>query len=211
MYSVVSLIEGLLPDRSSTSKQGVIVIPGTIDADFTGQVQILVYALQPPVTIPKGSKIAQIIAFENVLPHCQRPKEPHENYRMNRNLNFADHEVFLTLDLKNRLFRTVHLQRGSHQFKLNLLLDTGSDVSILNQQFWPSDWPLQAPTSYIVGVGKIRISTISADPICITLEDSPLVTAQLYVMPLPVKLAGLLGRDVLSQLGFVLTTDQHFY
>ncbi|TRZ06091.1 hypothetical protein HGM15179_021018 [Zosterops borbonicus] len=61
---------GLQPDMltgSSTSKQGVIMLPGVIDADFTGQVQIMAYARQPPVTIPAGSKIAQIVAFENLL------------------------------------------------------------------------------------------------------------------------------------------------
>ncbi|TRZ07400.1 hypothetical protein HGM15179_019707 [Zosterops borbonicus] len=63
MYRLMSLIGGLLLGRSSTSKRGVIVIPGLIDADFTGQVQILAYALQPPVTIPKGSRIAQIVAL----------------------------------------------------------------------------------------------------------------------------------------------------
>ncbi|TRZ08830.1 hypothetical protein HGM15179_018270 [Zosterops borbonicus] len=158
-------------DKSSTTKRGVIVIPGIIDADFTGQVQILAYALQPPVTIPKGSRIAKIVALENILPYRQHPKEPHEKHRMNRSFGSTGHDVILTLDLTNRPIRTVRLQRGSHQFKLKLLLDTGSYVSILNQLFWPSDWPLQAPTNHIVRVGGMRISAISADPICISFKD----------------------------------------
>ncbi|TRZ06942.1 hypothetical protein HGM15179_020166 [Zosterops borbonicus] len=179
MYRLMSLIGGLLLGRSSTSKQGVIVIPGIIDADFTRQVKILAYALQTPVTIPKGSRIAQIVALENILPHRQCPKEPHEKHRMNRGFGSTGHDVFFTLDLTNRPFRTVRLQCGSHKFKLKLLLDTGSDVSILNQLFWPSDWPLQAPTSHIVGVGGRRISAISADPIHISFKNVRVVAARL--------------------------------
>ncbi|TRZ07079.1 hypothetical protein HGM15179_020030 [Zosterops borbonicus] len=89
-------------------------------------------------------------------------------------------------------------------------LTKGSDVSILNQLYWPSDWPLQTPTNHIIGVGGMRIPSISTDPICITFEDGQVIVARPYVMPLHVKIRGLLGRDVLSQLGLVLTTDQHF-
>ncbi|TRZ06277.1 hypothetical protein HGM15179_020830 [Zosterops borbonicus] len=210
MYSVMSLIGGLLLGRSSTSKRGVIVIPGLIDADFTGQVQILAYALQPPVTIPKGSRIAQIVALESFLSHRQRPREPHEKQRMDGGFGSTGHDVFFTLDLKNHPFRTVQLQRGSHQIKLKQLLDTGSDVSILNQLFWPSDWPLQAPSKHIIGVGGMTVSAISTDPTHIIFKNSQVVVARLYIMPLPVRLPGLLGRDVLSQLGLVSTTDQHF-
>ncbi|XP_068856710.1 deoxyuridine 5'-triphosphate nucleotidohydrolase-like [Aphelocoma coerulescens] len=52
---------GLLVGRSSTSWQGVVVLPGVIDADYTGEIKIMAYALQPPVTIPQGSCIAQIV------------------------------------------------------------------------------------------------------------------------------------------------------
>ncbi|TRZ06588.1 hypothetical protein HGM15179_020519 [Zosterops borbonicus] len=171
MYSVTSLIGGFLLGRSSTSKQGVIVIPGLIDADFTGQLQILAYALPPPVTIPKGSIIAQIVALENILPHHQHPREPHEKQRMDGGFGSTGHDVFFTLDLTNSPFRTVCLQCGSHRIKLELLLHIRSDVSILNQLYWPHGWPLQAPTNHIVGMGEMRIFAISADPIRISFKN----------------------------------------
>ncbi|TRZ07403.1 hypothetical protein HGM15179_019710 [Zosterops borbonicus] len=209
MYSVKSLIEGLLLGRSSMSKRGVIVIPGLIDADFTRQVQILAYALQPPVTIPKGSRIAQIVALESFMPHCQRPREPREKQRMDEGFGSTGHDVFFTLDLKNRPIRTMQLQRGSHQIRLKQLLDTGSDISIINQLYWPPDWPLQAPSNHVIRVGGMTVSAISTDPIRIIFKNGRVV-ARLHIMPLHVELPGLLGRDVLSQLGLVLTTDQHF-
>ncbi|NXQ08440.1 POK9 protein, partial [Vidua macroura] len=132
MYSTDSLIGGLLLGRSSTSKQGAIVIPGVIDADYTGQVKIMVYALQPPVTIPKGSKIAQIIAIENILPHRQHPKEPTELDRQDRGFRSTGHDVFFTIDMKGHLHKKIQLQRGSHCIKLEPLLDTGADVSVIN-------------------------------------------------------------------------------
>ncbi|XP_068856587.1 deoxyuridine 5'-triphosphate nucleotidohydrolase-like [Aphelocoma coerulescens] len=52
---------GLLVGQSSTSWQGVVVLPGVIDADYTGEIKIMAYALQPPVIIPQGSRMAQII------------------------------------------------------------------------------------------------------------------------------------------------------
>ncbi|NWT56890.1 POK9 protein, partial [Erythrocercus mccallii] len=130
MYSIDSLIGGLLLGRSSTSQQGVIVIPGVIDADFTGQVQILAYALQPPVTIPKGSKIAQTVALESLLHHRQHPRGPDDELREDKGCESTRHDVFFTLDLKDRPIRLVQLQHGNDCIQLKL--DTGSDVSILN-------------------------------------------------------------------------------
>ncbi|NWZ74163.1 POK9 protein, partial [Acrocephalus arundinaceus] len=132
MYSTISLLGGLLLGRSSTSKQGVIVIPGVIDADYTGQVQIMAYALQPPVTIPKGSKIAQILPFENTLPHRQQPREPNEKQREDGSFGSTGHDVFFTIDLSNRPHKKVQLQCGSHCITLQPMLDTGADISIVN-------------------------------------------------------------------------------
>ncbi|TRZ09402.1 hypothetical protein HGM15179_017705 [Zosterops borbonicus] len=208
MYSTIFLIGGLLLGRSSTSKQGMIMLPGVIDADFTRQVQIMVYALQPPVTYPKGSKIAQTVAFENILAHCPLPLEPIELQREDRGFGSTGHDVFFTLDLKNHPIRIVQLQHGSHCIQLELLCY--SDVSIGNQIFWPLDWPLQTPSNHIIGVGGLRITSISTNPIRITFEDNQVIVVRPYIMTLAIKLHGLIGRDVLSQLGMVLTTDQHF-
>ncbi|TRZ06145.1 hypothetical protein HGM15179_020616 [Zosterops borbonicus] len=107
------------------------------------------------------------------------------------------------------VFSKVRLQHGSHQIQLKLLQDSRLNVSTLNKLYWPSDLSLQAPSNHIIRVSEMRISAISTDPIRIIFEDNQVIVARLYVMPLPVTLPGLLGRDVLSQLRLVVTTDQH--
>lgn len=51
----------LLIGRSSSSMKGLTIIPGLIDADYTGTIQIMVQTLFPPIHIPQGSRIAQLI------------------------------------------------------------------------------------------------------------------------------------------------------
>ncbi|NXP65419.1 POK9 protein, partial [Chloropsis cyanopogon] len=132
MYSTTSLTGGLLVGRSPTSKQGVIVIPGIIDTDYTGHVKIMAYALQPPVTIPKGSKIAKIIAIENFLPHRTHPREQYEKLRGSEGFGSTGHDVFFTLDPKSHPHKKIQLQRGSSRVQLEPMLDTGADVTIIS-------------------------------------------------------------------------------
>jgi len=63
-------LSALLLGRSSTSKQGIFVLPGVIDADFTGVVKVMVYTLAPPLSIPASSRIAQLVPFRACVPHA---------------------------------------------------------------------------------------------------------------------------------------------
>uniref|UniRef100_A0A8C3K1Z0 dUTPase-like domain-containing protein n=1 Tax=Calidris pygmaea TaxID=425635 RepID=A0A8C3K1Z0_9CHAR len=67
LFHQTSAIGGLLLGRSSAGIKGLIVLPGVIDADYTGRIHIMVYTVCPPLFIPKGSRIAQIIAIDNPL------------------------------------------------------------------------------------------------------------------------------------------------
>ncbi|NWX02877.1 POK9 protein, partial [Caloenas nicobarica] len=58
----------LLLGRSSTSKQGIFVVPGVIDVDYEGIIKIMLYVINSPVSIPKGSRIAQLIPFHSQVP-----------------------------------------------------------------------------------------------------------------------------------------------
>ncbi|KFP02343.1 hypothetical protein N300_01095, partial [Calypte anna] len=46
----------------------IFVVPGVIDADYTGLVKIMVYTITPLVSIPKGSRIAQLVPFLSQVP-----------------------------------------------------------------------------------------------------------------------------------------------
>uniref|UniRef100_A0A8B9BIR1 dUTPase-like domain-containing protein n=1 Tax=Anser brachyrhynchus TaxID=132585 RepID=A0A8B9BIR1_9AVES len=58
----------LLLGRSSITLTGLFVLPGIIDADYNGQIQATAWTLSPPLSIPKGSRIARLIFFRAVVP-----------------------------------------------------------------------------------------------------------------------------------------------
>ena len=68
---------------------------------------------------------------------------------------------------------------------------------------------VELPTSSITGVGGQSTPYISKQPIQIQFPEGQQVNVKVYVLPLPGALEALIGRDVLSQIGTVLTTS-HF-
>ncbi|NXO55391.1 POK9 protein, partial [Aramus guarauna] len=54
-------VGALLLGRSSASMKGLTILVGLIDADYTGDIQIMVQTFFPPIHIPAGSKIAQLV------------------------------------------------------------------------------------------------------------------------------------------------------
>ncbi|XP_074755489.1 deoxyuridine 5'-triphosphate nucleotidohydrolase-like [Athene noctua] len=50
--------------RSLATRQGIQVLLGIINADYIGVIKIMVQTLTPPVFIPKGSRIAQLVPFK---------------------------------------------------------------------------------------------------------------------------------------------------
>ncbi|XP_040451142.1 uncharacterized protein LOC121088720 [Falco naumanni] len=61
-------LSALLIGRSSASKKGIFVLPGCIDADYTGPIGIMVKVFSPPVHIPAGRTIAQLIPLQATVP-----------------------------------------------------------------------------------------------------------------------------------------------
>ncbi|KFV41721.1 hypothetical protein N341_02226, partial [Tyto alba] len=55
----------LLIGRSSSSIKGLNIIPGLIDADFTGIVQLILQVF-PPLQILEGSKVAQLVPLNQL-------------------------------------------------------------------------------------------------------------------------------------------------
>ncbi|KAK4811206.1 hypothetical protein QYF61_021277 [Mycteria americana] len=200
-----SNVGGLLLGRSSAGIQGLIVLPGVIDADYTGRIYIMVYTVCPPVFIPKGSKIAQIVAISNPLTHM-----PQSNVRRgNQGFGSTGPAVCFTTKLNQRPTMKITItQQGTSQ-QIDAMLDTGADVTIISRNIWPSSWPVELPTSSIAGVGGQSVPYISKHPIHLQFPEGQHATLKVYVLPLPGTLEALIGRDVLSQIGAVLTT-KHF-
>ncbi|RMC09667.1 hypothetical protein DUI87_13453 [Hirundo rustica rustica] len=83
IYDKNSALGALLLGRSSTGLARLIVLPGVIDEDYTGEIQVVAYALHPPMTIKKGTRIAQLVLYTKEavesdvfdLPHKEGPKD----------------------------------------------------------------------------------------------------------------------------------------
>ncbi|KAM9382183.1 deoxyuridine 5'-triphosphate nucleotidohydrolase-like [Phaethornis superciliosus] len=56
--------------RSSLLKQGIFVVPGLIDSDYTGRRRAMVYTPSPPFFIPKGQRFAQLVPFQSCVPQA---------------------------------------------------------------------------------------------------------------------------------------------
>ncbi|KFQ71100.1 hypothetical protein N335_09668, partial [Phaethon lepturus] len=128
LMSEDSKIGGLLLGRSSAGIKGLIIIPGVIVADYTGIVYIMAYALNPPLFVPKGSKIAQILAFKNPLDQSQGGLVR----RGNKGFGSTGAIACFTTTLNHRPLLEVVLKQGSLSVWLTAMLDTGADITIVN-------------------------------------------------------------------------------
>lgn len=193
-------LSALLLGRSSTSRKRVFVLPGIIDDDFTGVISIMVWTLFPPVHIPKGSKIGQLVPFYSAVPKVQHKERGEGGFG-----STGPPELYLALEIhKKKPTQQVTLSHPDGGKRcLSMLIDTGADVTVVSLEQWPSNWELDNPSLPIMGVGGVQATKVSAKPIQVMLEDGSHCTIRPYVMPLPICLV---GRDVLSQLGAIITT-----
>lgn len=195
-------LSALLIGRSSVSWQGIFVIPGIIDADYTGIIKIMVYTLTPPISIPRRSKIAQLIPFQACVPRVLT-----ERRRSNGCFgSTGSPEILLAVDIargKPKEKVTVTHPSGS-SMGLTMLIDTGADVTVISEKSWPSHWPLVSAATNVVGVGGSQRTMVSASFVSFAFSDGAVATVKPYVMQIPVSL---LSRDLLSQLGARLVTS----
>ncbi|OPJ79351.1 hypothetical protein AV530_002673 [Patagioenas fasciata monilis] len=117
--------------------------------------------------------------------------------------------AFLTIAMNRRPTVTACLEARGRKLCLLLLLDTGADLTILDEKVWPHFWPLKHVDRGVEGVGGYTAVRRSCDRILISIEDKS-ASVPITVMPLPAGVNGLVGRDVLDQLGVILTTEKVF-
>ncbi|KAF1639416.1 Endogenous retrovirus group K member 9 Pol protein, partial [Eudyptes filholi] len=121
-------IGGLLLGRSSAGIKGLLVIPGVIDADYEGKIYIMAYTISPPLFVPKGSRIAQILAFENPI---ARPPLGGMT-RGSGSFGSTGPAVCFTTNLTQRPMECVTLQQEGLIIRVYAMLDTGADITIIN-------------------------------------------------------------------------------
>ncbi|RMC21859.1 hypothetical protein DUI87_02730 [Hirundo rustica rustica] len=164
-------MSAFLMGRSSATIQSIMVHLGLIDADFSGQIHAMVSTPTPPLTIPKGTRIAQLVPFKSSVSRVEDwsrgdggfgstgPPQVHWTAVLTKGCP----ETLCTVSMVGATPSEIHLHG---------LLDTGADVSILFLAAWPPQWPLSLAKMLIAGLGGTKQ--------CYGMRNSP-VLCQWYV------------------------------
>lgn len=180
----------LLTGRSSLTSKGVTVHLGIIDADYMGEIQILMSSLVD-ISFEAGERIAQLL----LLPYLSVGQS-----------TVIRHGGFGSTDTKNVFWTTqiTHMQ-PLMKVKLNtkditVLLDTGSDITIIKTADWPEKLPYTIVPCHIKGVGNTPVHSIglATQFVTFTSQDGQMAVLKPYILDVPLNI---LGRDVLEQWG----------
>lgn len=168
----------------------------------TGEIMIMAYTLFPPLMITAGQRIAQLIPLDQSTRGLP-PKQ--EKERGTAGFGSTGGLTLLTINLNDRPKRKTEIEYQGQKRAFMGLLDTGADSSIIAPDSWPQHWPLQPAATTVTGVGGMTLA--SRSPPLTVIIDKKRVTATFSVVQLPATVHCLIGRDILSQLGVVLTND----
>ncbi|NXW52755.1 POK9 protein, partial [Nyctiprogne leucopyga] len=147
-------VGALLIGRSSSTMAGLDIAVGLIDADYTGEIQVMAQTLYPPMYIPAGSCIAQLIP----LPQLTKDITPVGSPRGDRALGSTGLMTLLTVELTHWPRRQIKLQYKDQTAILMALLDTGADVTVVATHKWPHHWPTIASNATVAGVGGVTLA-----------------------------------------------------
>ncbi|RLV98435.1 hypothetical protein DV515_00010853 [Chloebia gouldiae] len=192
----------LLIERSSASMLGLFVLPGVIDADYEGEIKIMVYTPFPPMKIEKGQRIAQLIPLPQTVSYIA-PSQLASCH--DKGFGSTGGLTLLTLDLSTRPRRSVTIQYQAETVTVDGLLDTGADGSIISPECWPTSLPVLLSSATVTGVGGMTLA--KRTPTVLVTVDNKVVHTTLSIVDLPRGVQCLLGRDILAQLGVVLTNE----
>ncbi|NXB98761.1 POK9 protein, partial [Orthonyx spaldingii] len=119
----------LLLRRSSASKTGLDILPRVIDADYEGMIKIMVRTISPPVFIPKGSKISQLVPFRSCVPQTEYLQCGVRGFD-----STSQRTVYWAMNITTRKTDTkVTLTHpGGMTITHQLTIDTGADVTIIS-------------------------------------------------------------------------------
>ena len=188
---------GLILGRSSITFKGLIVHPGVIDQDYTGELKIMCSSPRGLFSISSGDRIAQLL----VLPSCHKLFPSHKKDRGNEGFGSTGTDsAYLIASLDTR--PTLQLMVEGKRFEG--LLDTGADKSIIAAQWWPTAWPVTQSAHSLQGLGYESSPSISSKTLMWRAPEGQQGKFTPYVLPLPINLW---GRDVMKQLGLKLVNE----
>ncbi|KFP00859.1 hypothetical protein N300_14979, partial [Calypte anna] len=123
------LVGGLIIGRSSAYVLGLIVETGVIDKDTEGEIFIIAHTMFPPLFIPKGQRLAQLVP----LPHMTVAVPPLSTEPRGKGCLGSSGGISLpVIDLSTRPKTACRLSYLGHTITLKkALLDTGADSCII--------------------------------------------------------------------------------
>ena len=182
---------------------GIIVHVGVIDADFTGQICAMVSTPYPPVTIPKGTRIAQFVPFSSSISKAEQRLRCDGGFSSTGPPQFCSSQT-VSSSRPHMMCTLSNHGRSPTTVRLAGLLDTRADVTIIADYLWPSTWPTEEAGMGVVGLGGSARAKTADTPVLITNPEGQQAVIKPYVMAAPLNLW---GRDCLSQWGVRITTD----
>ena len=127
-----SALGALLIGQASSGVAGLIVIPGVINADSTSEIVVYAFTLTPPLTITKGTQMAQLILYQkcpvdnDIFRHIPR--------REARGVGSKGNMVMsLVQKLQQQPVTPVWLRCKQQQCTVHVMADTGADVTIIRE------------------------------------------------------------------------------
>lgn len=185
-------IIGLLLGRSGWTLKGLQVHPGLIDANYTGEIQIMASSPRGVMAIPQGERIAQLL----LLPFCSDTPAI-GGTRGDKGFGSSDAYWIHQITSKKP---EMHITLNGKPFKG--LLDTGADVSVIAEQHWPATWPTRVTATQLQGLGIANAPRQSSQMLTWRDEEGHEGEIQPYVVPhLPINLW---GRDILATMGALI-------
>lgn len=182
---------GLLLGRGSLTRQGLLVHPGLIDNQHTLDIQALCSCPSGVFSINPGDRIAQLL----MLPACADQAKKDQPMG-----STGQDSAYLMVDLRRRPTLPLWINNK----KMEGVLDTGADLSIISSHWWPKNWPTSQSTHSLQGLGYASNPMVSSTALHWKAEGGRDGWFTPYILPLPVNLW---GRDIMQDLGLVLSNE----
>ncbi|NWQ97137.1 POK9 protein, partial [Burhinus bistriatus] len=123
--------QALLLGRSSTSLSGLFVLPGVIDSDSIDEIKIMAWTPFLPCTIPKGSRIAQLILIPKEV-GSPAPSQPQQQRQGGFGSTGKPQILWVQSISQKRPICQCTFIRGGQQVALNRVIDMGADVTVIS-------------------------------------------------------------------------------
>ncbi|RMC20838.1 hypothetical protein DUI87_01691 [Hirundo rustica rustica] len=157
----------------------------------------------PPLTMPKSTRIAQLVPFKSSVYRTEDRLQGDGGFGSTGPPQVRWTAV-LTKDHTEMLCTVSMAGATASEIYLCGLLDTGVDVSILSLAAWPPQWPLTLAKTSISGLGGTKECYVSQNPVAIRNPEGQTAIIWPHVTEIP---QNLWGRDVLATWGVRLGTD----